>query len=195
MGQSDAGQSDAAICAAIATGSADALHEAYRRHATKVFNLALQLSANRATAEDTVQEVFLHLWRNAARFDASRGNLGGFLLVVTRSRAVERFRRDIARSQREFSFGQVGASDVGGGRLDSDLDLRAAMGSLPAQERQAILLAYVAGYSYREVAKLLAQPEGTVKSRIRSGLRRLRTTLEAGPRVPVAVGVVDQVVS
>jgi RNA polymerase sigma-70 factor (ECF subfamily) len=194
MGQSDTGHSDAAICAAIASGSADALRDAYRRHAAKVFSLALQLSANRAAAEDTVQEVFLHLWRNAGRFDASRGNLGGFLLVVTRSRAVERFRRDAARSQRELCFGRI-EEGCGGARLDSDLDLRAAVGSLPTLERQAILLAYVGGYSYREVARLLDQPEGTIKSRIRSGLRRLRRSLEAGPRVRLPLGGVDHVAS
>jgi RNA polymerase sigma-70 factor (ECF subfamily) len=177
--------SDAMLVVAIGRWREDALAEAYRRHAGAVYALARRF-ADGAVSEDVVQEVFLRLWNNPDKFDPARGSLRSFLLAQAHGRAVDRVRADGSRRAREERDARATAES--GYDLEHEvMDLRVAdqmrdvMSSLPVDEREAIELAYFGGHTYREVAELLAQPEGTVKSRIRSGLRRLRVlVVDAG---------------
>jgi RNA polymerase sigma-70 factor (ECF subfamily) len=178
--------SDAQLVTAIARYSEVALAEAYRRHGGAVFALARRVLANAAEAEDVAQEVFLRLWNQPDRFDPARGSLRSFLLAQSHARAVDAVRSLSARRRREMSD----AHDTASASYDMQHEVwdmavadqvADAMGELPKEERQAIEMAYFEGYTYVEVAQLLGQPEGTVKSRIRNGMRRMRAMLvEAG---------------
>jgi RNA polymerase sigma-70 factor (ECF subfamily) len=133
-------------------------------------------------AEDVVQEVFVRLWNEPDRYDAARGSLRSFLLAQAHGRAVDTVRSRVARARREERDARATANS--GYDLQHEVwDLAVAdqvvqaMSALPTEERAAIELAYFEGHTYREVAQLLAQPEGTVKSRIRNGLRRMRHSL------------------
>ena len=180
--------SDAQLVTAVARYSEVALAELYRRHGGAVYGLAKRVLANPTEAEDVVQEVFVRLWNQPDRFDPARGSLRSFLLTQAHGRAVDAVRASSARRTREARDALRTAE--GGYDIDHELwDLAVAdhvaraMGHLPDDERRAIELAYFDGYTYREVAALLKQPEGTVKSRIRNGMRRMRATLvDAGIR-------------
>ncbi len=160
----------------------DALAETYRRHGGAVIGLARRIIGNAPEAEDVTQEIFLGLWRNPDRFDPSRGSLRTFLLTKCHSRAVDLVRSNTARQLREQRDSRSIAAD--GYDLDREVNdlvladqVGRAMETLSHDERVAIELAYFEGCTYREVAGLLDQPEGTVKSRIRNGLRRMRRVL------------------
>ena len=183
--------SDAQLVVAIGRWRQDALAEAYRRHAGAVFALASRVLASRNLAEEVVQEVFLRLWDNAERFDPERGSLRSWLLAQTHGRAVDLLRSETARKGREEREHR-GRAEAGYDLEHEVWDLavadqvRDALSALPTEERRAIELAYFRGLTYREVATALDQPEGTVKSRIRAGLKRLREGLaDAGLEVGV----------
>jgi RNA polymerase sigma-70 factor, ECF subfamily len=174
--------SDATIVVAIARWHEPALAEAYRRHGGAVHALARRVSGSTELADDVTQEVFLTLWERPERFDASRGSLRSFLLAVAHSRAVDNVRSQVARKAREQR--DVDAVAEAGYDIERhawDLHVgervRRAVGALPDGERKAIELAYFGGHTYREVASMLGEAEGTVKSRIRAGLGRLRQVL------------------
>jgi RNA polymerase sigma-70 factor (ECF subfamily) len=173
---------DVGLVIAVARYNPDALAEAYRRHAGAVFALSQRMLWERGVAEEMVQEVFLRLWEQPERFDRSRGSLRSFLLMDTHARCVDRLRSDARRRDRE----QKSARAAGVADYDVSLEawdlsvgeqVREAMTALSEGEREAIELAYFGGHTYREVARMLDQPEGTVKSRIRTGLTRLRKQL------------------
>jgi RNA polymerase sigma-70 factor, ECF subfamily len=174
--------SDAQLVVAIGRFRHDALAEVYRRHAPAAFGLARRIVADRALAEEVVQEVFLRLWNVPDRFDAARGSLRTYLLTQTHGRSVDVIRAEASRRAREERDARLTAE--GGYDLEREVwdltqaeHVRDALSLLTEGERKAIELAYFGGHTYREVAVLLDEPEGTVKSRIRSGLRRLRTVL------------------
>ena len=174
--------SDATLVVAIGRYRQEALAEAYRRHAGAVFALARRLLVDRTLAEEVVQEVFLRLWNRPEKFDPERGSLRSFLLAQTHGRSVDILRSEVSRRQREQRDARATAEaeyDIEHAVVDLTVaeEVKAAMSILPPGERAAIELAYFGGHTYREVATLLDEPEGTVKSRIRSGLRRLRTVL------------------
>ena len=176
--------SDAVLVLAIGRYRQEALAEAYRRHAGAVFGLARRLLSDQALAEEVVQEVFLRLWNSPERFDPARGSLRSYLLAQTHGRSVDLLRSEGARRQREER--QARSTAEKGYDLEHEVwdlataeQVRRALQALPSGERSAIELAYFGGHTYREVATRLGQPEGTVKSRIRSGLRRLRGELVA----------------
>jgi RNA polymerase sigma-70 factor (ECF subfamily) len=180
--------SDARLVTSIARYSEVALAEVYRRHGRAVYGLARRVLQDTAEAEDVTQEVFLRLWSEPDRFDPERGSLRSFLLAQAHGRAVDAVRSTISRRAREAREAARTA------RAEYDLQHEAwdlaladqverAMSELSDDERRAIELAYFDGRTYREVARVLEQPEGTVKSRIRSGMRRLRDALvDAGVR-------------
>jgi RNA polymerase sigma-70 factor (ECF subfamily) len=175
---------DATLVVAIARYRQEALAEAYRRHAGAVFGLARRLLADHALAEEVVQEVFLRLWNQPDRYDPSRGSLRSYLLAQTHGRSVDLLRAEGARRAREDR--QARQTAEGGYDLENEVadlttasHVRRALSALPEGERSAIELAYFSGLTYREVAAVQGQPEGTVKSRIRNGLRRLRIDLQA----------------
>ena len=174
--------SDATLVVAIARSRQDALAEAYRRHSGAVFGLATRVLADRNRAEEILQEVFLRLWNQPERFDPDRGSLRSFLLAQCHGRAVDLIRSEAARrarEERQHRQANKPEYDLEGEVMDVAIagQVREALARLPANEREPIELAYFGGKTYREVATTLDQPEGTVKTRIRSGLRRLRAGL------------------
>ena len=169
----------------------EALAEVYRRHAGAVFGLARRLLADRTLAEEIVQEVFLRLWNDPDRFDPDRGSLRSYLLAQCHGRSVDLLRSESSRRRREEKETTLAAE--AGYDLEHEVwdlavadQVKTALRELPEGEREAILLAYFGGHTYREVADLLDKPEGTVKSRIRSGLKRMR-----GDLVGVGIGGAD----
>lgn len=171
--------SDPMLVVAIGRWQERALAEAYRRHGGAVLGLAQRLLGTASSAEDVTQEVFVDLWRRPEQYDAARGSLRTFLLTKAHGKAVDLIRSESARGAREERSARETAA--GGYEVDRyawDLavadQVRVAMEALPDGERKAIEMAYFEGRTYREVAAVLGEPEGTVKSRIRSGLRRLR---------------------
>ncbi len=177
--------SDGRLVISIATGSHDALAEAYSRHGTSVHAVARRVCGDRAG--DVTQDVFLGLWRRPERFDPERGTLRAFLRVQAQGRAVDLLRSDGARRAREVTDHRRPRSpatpveDVALSRLAGD-DAWQLLSQLGDDERRAITLAYFGDHSYREVAKLLGLPEGTVKSRVRTGLARLSAGLSDDDR-------------
>jgi RNA polymerase sigma-70 factor (ECF subfamily) len=176
--------SDAGLVVAISRYHQDALAEAYRRHAGAVFGLARRLLNDATLAEEIVQEVFLRLWNDPDKFDPGRGSLRSYLLAQCHGRSVDLLRSETSRRRREEN--DLRRTAEGGYDLEREVwdlaladHVRDALGSIPAAEREAIRLAYLGGHTYREVAAMLGEPEGTVKSRIRSGLKRLRVEFAA----------------
>jgi RNA polymerase sigma-70 factor (ECF subfamily) len=176
--------SDAALIVAIGRYQQDALAEAYRRHAGAVYGLARRLLVDQSLAEEVVQEVFLRLWNNPDKFDPERGSLRSYLLAQCHGRSIDLLRSEQSRRRREDR--DVRRTAEAGYDLELEVwDLAVAetvqdvVTSLPEVERRAIELAYFGGHTYREVAVILDQPEGTVKSRIRTGLKRMRQQLTA----------------
>ena len=174
--------SDAALVVAIGRWHEDALAELFRRHAGAVFGLARRVLGEAGRAEEIVQEVFVRLWNQPERFDPERGSLRSFLLAQAHGPAVDVLRSDSARREWEQSDARRAAEagyDVEREVWDLAVaeSVRKAVHTLPEDERRAIELAYFGGRTYREVAMALGAPEGTVKSRIRSGLKRLRVSL------------------
>jgi RNA polymerase sigma-70 factor, ECF subfamily len=174
--------SDASLVMAISRYHQEALAEAYRRHAGGVFGLARRLVADPVLAEEVVQEVFLRLWEHPEKFDHERGSLRSYLLAQCHGRAIDMLRSEGARRRREER--DLRRTAEGGYDLEHEVwdltvaeKLQGVVRALPEGERQAIELAYFGGHTYREVAAMLDQPEGTVKSRIRAGLRRMRDDL------------------
>jgi len=173
---------DVGLVIAIARYNPDAFAEAYRRNAGAVFGLAQRLLWERALAEEMVQEIFLRLWEHPDRFDQARGSLRSFLLMDAHARCVDRIRSDTRRKEREERSARaemVSEYDLDLEAYDLDIaeQVREALSTLSDAERRAIELAYFGGHTYREVARILEQPEGTIKSRIRTGLTRLRAQL------------------
>ena len=174
--------SDAVLVVAISRYREEALAEAYRRHAGAVFGLAKRLLVDAAMAEEIVQEVFLRIWNQPEKFDPERGTLRSYLLAQCHGRSVDMLRSDTSRRLREERDARRTAEkgyDLEHEVVDLSVAERVkeALATLPEMEREAIALAYFGGHTYREVADMLEAPEGTVKSRIRSGLKHLRTEL------------------
>jgi RNA polymerase sigma-70 factor (ECF subfamily) len=176
---------DAALVAALGDHDDAAMAEIVRRHKAPVFAFARRLVGDNSRAEEVSQEVFMRLWERSHRFDAERGPLRSFLLALTHGRALDVLRSDTARRRREERHEAptshhtgvgVEAQVIGESVADA---VRRALSEIPEAERRAVELAYFDGHSYRTVAALLGEPEGTIKSRIRSGLAKLRTALAA----------------
>jgi RNA polymerase sigma-70 factor (ECF subfamily) len=178
--------SDAQLVTLIGRYNESALAEVYRRHGGAVFGLARKILNNPNEADDVTQEVFLRLWNNPDRFDAARGSLRSYLLNDSHGRSVDLVRSLNARRAREVKDANrspVAAYDLQHQVWDLAVaeEVKRALATLPPEERQAIELAYFQCHSYVKVAEILGQPEGTIKSRIRNGMRRMRSSLvEAG---------------
>jgi RNA polymerase sigma-70 factor (ECF subfamily) len=177
--------SDATVAMGIARWREEALAEAYHRHSPAVYGLARRVLRDDAVAEEIVQEVFLRLWNEPERYDPERGSLRSFLLAMTHGRSVDALRAESSRRQREEREARAagGGSGYDVAREVSDqavaAQVRDVVGTLPVDERRAVELAYFGGHTYKEVAAILGQPEGTVKSRIRAALRRMHSELSA----------------
>jgi RNA polymerase sigma-70 factor (ECF subfamily) len=173
---------DVALVAAVADGDQAALERLYHAHGPAVHGLARRLLRNDALAEEVTQDVFLRLWRRPERFDPERGVLRSYLLRDAHGRAIDLLRAETSRRLREEKDAQR-SSAVEAGPEQEVWDtvrserVRQALQALPDRERDAVVLAYYRGLSYSQVAEALGEPEGTVKSRIRSALKRLQGPL------------------
>jgi RNA polymerase sigma-70 factor (ECF subfamily) len=181
--------SDAVLMVAIGRWNEAALAEVYRRHGGTVHTLARRVLGQDSRADDVTQDVFVEVWNRPERFDPGRGSLRTFLMTIAHGRAVDLLRSDTARTGREQRTARetvVAGYDVEKAFTDLSVteQLKGAVGTLPEGERRAIELAYFGGHTYREVAALTGEPEGTVKSRIRAGLRHLRAALTQGGLEP-----------
>jgi RNA polymerase sigma factor (sigma-70 family) len=162
-----------------------ALAEVYDRFGATVFGTALRVTHDRHAAEDVTQDVLFELWRRPERFHPGEGELRPWLATIAHNRSVDWIRRQQnARGRDRAHLNRAQADQMPD--ADSDVQarmtaerIRAAVSALPEGERTAIQLAYFSGRSYRQVADDLAAPEGTIKSRIRSGLRHLSLTMYA----------------
>jgi RNA polymerase sigma-70 factor (ECF subfamily) len=182
--ESPAGPTDASLMARIAVGDDRALRLIYERYSPLVYGLARRVTASTAHAEEITQEVFVYMWQNPDRFDPDRGTLRAFLGALTHRRAVDEVRRNSRRTAREDRVGND-ATNLDAPEIGADVErsqtaerVRAAVSSLPDQQREAVLLAYFGGCTFREVAARLGIPEGTAKSRLRLGLGKLAVLLE-----------------
>ena len=173
----------------LASGDGDAAGHLYDRHARAIYSLVLRIVADEGDAEDVVQEVFAQAWRQAARYDVSRGAVGAWLLMMARTRAIDRLRARRARpaaqtveDDRMFEL-PTGAPDAAMEMIDAEQArlVQRALNGLPLLQRLAIELAYYEGLTQREIAARLEEPLGTVKTRIRLGLLKLRDVLAVGP--------------
>lgn len=171
---------DVALVTAITAGRSDALAEAYERHHRQAWALAHRLCGEQA--DDVVQEVFLLLWQQPESFDDARGSLRTYLMTITHNRAVDLIRSLSSRRNREVvvtsAQQRLDGSSGSVALLDQDLqETWSLLATLPAAQRGPIVLAYHYGYTYREVAEILGQPLGTVRSHIRRGLLGLHALM------------------
>jgi len=177
---------DATLMQQLLRRDVSAFEELYERHSRIVYSLVLRILRQGSTAEEVVQDVFLQLWRNSARYDPSRP-LVPWLLTLARNRALDHLRlkseRQRRREEQTEEFPQIAAAAP---EYEKALDekrraerVRALIGSLPAAQKKAIELAYFEGLSHSEIAASLNEPLGTVKSWIRNGLMRLKEGLQA----------------
>ena len=173
-------ESDRALVARVEARDAEALGVLYDRHSARLLGLAQRIVGDTGEAEEVLQEVFLHVWKAAATYDPSRGPVLAWLLVATRSRSIDR-----VRSRRPAGAGARSLEDApeAASREDVEADAatrewedqcRAAIAELPADQRRALELAYFEGLTQQEIAEATASPLGTVKTRVRLGLMKLR---------------------
>ena len=173
-------QPDEALIAWVARGDTAAFDVIFDRYAGRVLGVARQVLRDPAQAEEVAQEVLVEAWRTAARFDAAAGSFGGWITMMARRRAIDRVRRVQAADDRELRAAGAShttpydeVSETVEGRLERER-MRRCLGDLTALQRESIELSFYRGYTHREVAQLLATPLGTIKSRMRDGLIRLR---------------------
>ena len=169
----------------IASGDEEALGSLYDSTSRPVFGLALRILNDPSAAEEVALEVYTQVWRQAATYDAGRGTPSAWLLTIARSRAIDRFRSANQARRRVDSLDEVAAAPASGPGPDvhaADTErreiVRAALDSLPPEQRAVIDLAYFGGLSHSEIAERLGQPLGTVKTRTRLAMMRLRDALK-----------------
>lgn len=184
---SENGDHDAALVAAMARGDQNAAAKLYDRHASIVYGLALRMLGDSTDAEEVALEAFSQAWREATRYDASRATVAGWLTTITRSRALDairsRKRRERVKNEAEAS-GEATAMGQGFAAADERVEqadltsaVARAMRELPDKQRHSIELAFFEGLTHPEIADRLREPLGTVKTRIRLGMLKLRDLL------------------
>jgi len=168
---------------ASAGGDEAALAAIYDRYHLILFGLILRILHDREEAEDCLQEVFLQVWRRACDFDESRGRAFTWLVTIARSRALDRLRASGSRLRLATEAAQVSRDEVGDAaeeavRAEQGTIVRRALAELPEEQRRPLLLAYFEGLTQTEIAAHLGDPLGTVKTRTRSGMMKLRALLQ-----------------
>ncbi len=173
---------DVELLQAVAHGDEDALAHIYDRYRVVLFGLLVRILNSREEAEDVLQEVFLQVWRRAADFDEKRGRPFTWLVTLARSRAIDRLRALASRER----VAQAGAREETESISDAASDafrteqrslVTNALAQLPDEQKRALMLAYFDGLTQSEIAKRLGAPLGTVKTRMRAGMTKLRELL------------------
>ena len=174
--------SDSDLLRAVARGDEAALAACHDRYRLILFGLILRILNDRAEAEDVLQETFLQVWRRANDFDENRGRAFTWLVTIARSRALDRLRshgsrKRIAAEATAEAGNLIGDASAETLRSEEGATVRRALTELPEEQRRALLLAYFEGLTQTEIATRLGIPLGTVKTRVRSGMIRLREVL------------------
>lgn len=175
----NAASPDTALVSAIRAGDQNAMAALYDRYSPVVYSVALRVLGDTGAAEDVQQDVFMQLWRNPGAFDASRGNLGAWLAVITRNRAIDTLRKRRPQDDLEDVILSVVpdlAADADRSRIATKI--RELLGAMPPAQRSALEMAYYEGLTHTEIASKTGEPLGTIKTRIRAGLIALRKALE-----------------
>jgi RNA polymerase sigma factor (sigma-70 family) len=177
--------SDDVILAGLRARSDDALAALYDRYGATCFGVARRIVVDEHLAADVVQDAFLSVWREAERFDRTRGSVRAWLLTVTHHRAVDLVRRENRHRAQRASVELLDVQPADDAHLDEQVaaseradSVRRALDALPQPQREALLLAYFGGHTQNEIASLTGTPLGTVKTRMLAGMRKLRDTLE-----------------
>lgn len=179
--------SDSVLVERMIAGDEEALSTLYDRYAGMLFGMLVRILKDTHAAEEVLQDIFLQLWRGAAQFDANRGSLPAWLMVIARNRAISRLRSREWRQSHEdvddFSTLVVPCSanleDEAWRRLMME-KLRSAMATMPAEQREAVELAYFEGMTQTEIAARTGAPLGTVKTRVRTAMQFLRKLFDDG---------------
>ena len=179
---------DSTLLARVAKGDQQAFSQLYDHSSTLLFTLAVRILGNHEEAAELLQDVYLEVWRKVSRYDVGRGTPVAWLVTLTKSRAIDRLRARAARGYRATSSLEsepaAQVADLGPSPFETqaDQELRIAVGAavagLPQAQQQAIGLAYYEGLSHTEIAARLNQPLGTVKTRIKLGMSKLRDGLQ-----------------
>ena len=171
----------------VRRGQPPAFEVIYERHASAAFSLAYRIVGTRNGAEDVSQEAFLNLWRSGARYERARGSVRTWLLGIVHHRAIDHLRRATVHDKRRASdegmeerFEAAERTDVEVARRDEALTVRSAMDALPGDQCKVIELAYFGGFTHTEIAEMLETPVGTIKGRMRLGLKKMRDQLSDG---------------
>ena len=179
---------DAELAAALAERRPDALAALYDRYGAACYGLAKRVVLEEELAKDVVQEAFLTVWREAGRYDGSRGSLRAWLLTVTHHRAVDLVRREHRHRSQRAPVESLEVTPSTAAPVEEQVEttvraarVRQAVEALPAPQREALLLAYFGGYTQSEIARLTGKPLGTVKTRTLAGMRTLRSSLGGRP--------------
>lgn len=175
---------NAGLAGRIRGGDREALGELYDRHAGQALAVAFRIVGDRSTAEDIVHDAFVVVWQRIDQFDSDRGTLRAWLLTIVRNRAIDGIRgtrptmtvgdadqQSLLRTAPNPTWEQASA------RM-SAIEIRGMLETLPAEQREAIELAYFGGRTYREIARITGVPEGTASGRLRLGLAKLRSGLQ-----------------
>lgn len=171
------------LLARVAQGDHLAFEALYARVSGPVYGIIRRVLRDAAQSEEVAQEVLVYLWQNASRYESSKGSAMGWVMMIAHRRAVDRVRSEQATSDRHHRAGAAEGEtnyDVVAETVEIQLEqqaVRRCMDSLTAMQRESVQLAYYGGHTYREVAEMLSVPLGTVKTRIRDGLVRLRDCL------------------
>jgi RNA polymerase sigma-70 factor (ECF subfamily) len=171
----------------MARGDARAFEAIYERHAGAAYSLAYRMVGTRAAAEDVTQEAFLNLWRSGAHYDRGRGSVRTWILGIVHHRAIDALRRSSVHARRRSDDETAAERLEAPERVEEDVArrdeaaiVRSAIEALPAEQVQVIELAYFGGFTHVEIAEILEQPVGTVKGRMRLGLKKMREALAHG---------------
>lgn len=186
------GLADPDLAAALVAGSQDALAELYDRYAPLAYGVALRVLGDPARAEDAVQEAFMRIWNNAASFDAQRGSLRAWLLTAVRNRSIDYLRGRAGHERHELELqpelAEASPRSDPWRQVSLSMERSAvleALSSIPAEQRQAVELAFYGGYSHREIADMTRVPLSTVKGRMRLALEKLSSYLQGRGLVDV----------
>jgi RNA polymerase sigma-70 factor (ECF subfamily) len=187
MGQDLRSLADEDVMQLVRRGDARAFELIYERHSSAAFSLAYRMMGTRTGAEDVTQDAFLSLWRSGARYDRGRGSVRTWVLGIVHHRAIDALRRATVHDRRragdegiEERFEARERTDAEAARREEAGTVRSALGSLPADQCQVIELAYFGGFTHTEIAGMLDAPVGTVKGRMRLGLKKMRAQLGEG---------------
>ena len=151
----------------------------YDRYSPIVYSVALRVLGDAGAAEDVLQDVFIQLWKNPGLFDSSRGNLGAWLSVIARNRAIDALRKRRPESEIADVIVSVQPDLAGDAERSRAMEkVRGALGAMPSAQRIALELAYFEGLTHTEIAAKTGEPLGTVKTRIRAGLLQLRKAFQ-----------------